>query len=166
MSDDDDVLWEKLTETVKPLKKRNIFHGRAKIALTRIVKHTVVREVRLPSVQIKQTPPSPIPSRQAKKLQQHKIPVEASIDLHGMTIERAQNAIMRFLTNAWHNELRCVEIVTGRGDPHRGTGQLKRLVPFWLDDPQLRHLILHVTQNPVSRGGSLLVLLRRNRAGD
>ncbi|MDB5478057.1 MAG: Smr family protein, partial [Alphaproteobacteria bacterium] len=65
--------------------------------------------------------------------------------------------------NAVHNELRCVEIVTGRGSPERGTGQLKRMLPLWLQDGGIRPFILHIDENPASRGGSYLVLLRRAR---
>src|SRR5580692_1996476 len=47
------------------------------------------------------------------------------LDLHGMTAQQALNALRAFLGAAQSDGLRCVEIVTGRGNGARG-GVLRR----------------------------------------
>jgi DNA-nicking Smr family endonuclease len=93
------------------------------------------------------------------------------LDLHGMTAQQAFHALRGFLRTAHADRVRCVEVVTGRGDGERG-GVLRREFALWLNLPDIRPLILaavhphsssamhaHMT-NP----GSVRLLLRRPRA--
>jgi DNA-nicking Smr family endonuclease len=161
MTDDEDNLWREVTKTIKPLKNK-------KPVVTPVIK---VRKAVIASQEfipdaLPKNVSSPLAQKQIKKLRQKKIPVEGSIDLHGMVIEKAHQAAKRFLQDAFKNQLRCVEVITGRGDPLRGTGLLKRELPIWLVEPNLRAIILHCEENPASRGGSYLIMLRRNKSAD
>lgn len=159
MTDNDNEIWDHVVKTVKPLKKRNT------------VKTTV--KPRLPIIKERTTPfaiaatkktPSPPPLRTVKQLKRQKIPIQAQLDLHGFTIAQAHKKLIAFITQSVQRDLRCVEIITGRGNPEKGTGQLRRHVPIWLNEDQnMSSHIVHCTDNPASRGGSLLVLLRRNK---
>ncbi len=159
---DDDAHWKELVKTVKPLKNR-------KSIVTPVIKakRPVVKSYdHMPAVLEKfehRQPASPLPQKRLKQLRQQKIPIDASIDLHGHTIENAHIALQNFFYRAVRNQLKCIEIITGRGDPIRGTGQLRRLVPIWLNEPLIRQAIVHIEENQHTRGGSLLVLLRRNK---
>lgn len=160
MTDNDDHdVWREVTKTVKPItgKKRVTPEIKKPSRLVVRLKDDVLPKAR--SVQ-----PAPLPQKQVRKLRQQKIPVEAKLDLHGMTVARAHSEVIGFLGNAIRNGLRCVEIVTGRGDPERGTGQLRRSLPLWLQDQSIKSYILHMEANPASRGGSWLIMLRRNRS--
>jgi DNA-nicking Smr family endonuclease len=88
---------------------------------------------------------------------------DAKLDLHGMTLAAAHRAVIAFVQQAHRDELRCIEIITGRGDPEHGTGALKREVPLWLELPPLNHFISQVQMPAVSRGGSYRVMLRRSK---
>ena len=161
MTHDDNELWQKVIETVKPLRKTATQLPAKKSAAK---KKAVV-----PRAPIQQKPaermikqPQPLPQKQVKKLRQQKISIEGRIDLHGYYVSDAHDVLTAFMRQAHMRGWRCVEIITGRGNPERGTGQLKRLVPLWLEGMG-GISILHVEPNPVSRGGSYLVLLRRRK---
>lgn len=92
------------------------------------------------------------------KFKVQKIRVQARLDLHGHTVARAHDEVVRFLTMAYDAELRCVEIITGNGEI------LSRELPHWLNNPFLRPLILGLTHAHARNSGAVRVLLRRQRA--
>jgi DNA-nicking Smr family endonuclease len=79
------------------------------------------------------------------------------LDLHGMTAARAHHATLQFLLSAHSEQLRVVEIITGKGEV------LVRELPHWLNAPQLRPLILALAHPHAANTGSVRILLRRNR---
>jgi DNA-nicking Smr family endonuclease len=93
------------------------------------------------------------------------------LDLHGMTAQHAFHALRSFLRAAHAERLRCVEIVTGRGGPE-GSGVLRRELPFWLNLPEIRPMVLAAVHPHASSAmharmanpGSVRLLLRRPRA--
>lgn len=85
-----------------------------------------------------------------------------TLDLHGQTAQRAHTVLHAFLGAAHAEGLRCVEIVTGRGQGLEG-GVLRRELPHWLNGPELRHLVLAASHPHPANPGSVRVLLRRVR---
>jgi len=93
------------------------------------------------------------------------------LDLHGMTAQHAFLALRAFLRTAQADRVRCVEIVTGRGNPDGG-GVLRRELPLWLNLPEIRPLVLAASHPYASNAmyshaanpGSVRLLLRRPRA--
>jgi len=79
------------------------------------------------------------------------------LDLHGFTAARAHHAVTHFIERAYAEQLRCVEIITGKGEI------LAREVPLWLNAPVLRRLILAIAHPHAANTGSVRVLLRRIR---
>src|SRR5690242_17260941 len=63
-----------------------------------------------------------IPSTVLKKLRRGQYRVQAEIDLHGMTVVEAKQALRDFLVDALTRELHCVRIIHGKGlrSGHRG----------------------------------------------
>lgn len=84
-----------------------------------------------------------------------------TLDLHGQTAQRAHAALHVFLRAAHAEGLRCVEVVTGRGQ--REEGVLRRELPHWLNGPELRSLVLAASHPHAANPGSVRVLLRRVR---
>lgn len=84
-----------------------------------------------------------------------------TLDLHGHTVQRAHAALHAFLRAAHAEGLRCVEIVTGRGQ--REDGALRRELPHWLNGPELHPLVLAASHPHPANPGSVRVLLRRVR---
>ena len=96
-----------------------------------------------------------------KKLAQAKLPTEACLDLHGLTVEEARQAFTRFLINSQQAGFHCVKIIHGKGrSSHRGA-VLKHHVNHWL--PQVA-FVLAFASAPAHRGGTGLVnvLLKKN----
>lgn len=157
--ENDEILWQELMRSVKPLQK-----DKETVTPTPPrIKDVLPKYAREELPEMRRVTPSPLPQKQVKKLRTQRIAIEARLDLHGYRMEAAQNAVLQFIRDAMRQQIRCLEIITGRGDAERGTGLLRHKVPEWLREPSVQPMILHVEPNPASRGGALLVLLRRNK---
>lgn len=106
----------------------------------------------------------------ARRLRQGKLPIEATLDMHGMYREEARQQLAVFLQRAYESGKRCVLVVTGKGRFHaedntREAGVLKRELPRWLDQPPIAPLVLrHEYAQPHHGGeGAVYILLRRQR---
>jgi DNA-nicking Smr family endonuclease len=89
-----------------------------------------------------------------------KLPVMRTLDLHGRTVQRAYHALHDFLITAHADQVRCVEVITGRGSGENG-GAIRREFPIWLNLPTLRPLVLAATHPHAANPGSVRLLLRR-----
>jgi DNA-nicking Smr family endonuclease len=101
----------------------------------------------------------------AERLKRGKHPIEARLDLHGMTQDEAHRALAVFIRGARTDGKRCVLVITGRG--RAGGGVLRSAVPRWLDEPEMRpHLLAIAAAQPRDGGaGAIYVMLRRTRTG-
>ncbi len=112
--------------------------------------------------------------RTADRLRKGKLAIEARIDLHGMTQERAHAALDQFIASAADRGLRAVLVITGKGSggsaeapwPVQRPGVLRANVPRWLNEQPNAPRVLAVTEAQPQDGGAgaLYVLLRRRRA--
>jgi len=93
-----------------------------------------------------------------------KLAASRTLDLHGRTAQRAFFALQDFLGNAHAERLRCVEVITGRGSGETG-GVIRREFPLWLNEPELRPLVLAAAHPHAANPGSVRLLLRRVRTG-
>jgi DNA-nicking Smr family endonuclease len=91
-----------------------------------------------------------------------KLPAVRTLDLHGKTAQAAFHALERFLLAAHADQIRCVEIITGRGTGESG-GVIRRELPLWLNLPRLRPLVLATAHPHAQNTGSTRLLLRRIR---
>lgn len=103
--------------------------------------------------------------RTADRLRRGQLAIEARLDLHGMTQAAAQDALTGFLSRAADRGLRCVLVITGKGNFSQQGGVLKRQVPRWLNMPPLRARIVAIAEAQPRHGGAgaLYVLLKRRR---
>ncbi len=171
------ALWHKVAETVKPLHKRP---PAPSAAVTPAVRPRIVAK----AAQVPVTPhhhaerPKPkaldpletgrladMDRRTGDRFRRGRMEIEASLDLHGMTRERAHGVLRRFIFQAEARGQRCLLVVTGKGRAGPDSGVLRRAVPLWLNDADIRPLILAVTPAQRHHGGegALYVLIRRRR---
>ncbi len=100
---------------------------------------------------------------------------EATLDLHGLSQTSAYYRLKSFLAQNALQGRRCVLVVVGKGpdvdmtyepfDPLRSErGVLRRMVPLWLDTPDLQHLITGYKEAlPVHGGrGALYVWIKKH----
>ncbi|MDX7951441.1 Smr/MutS family protein [Lichenihabitans sp. Uapishka_5] len=111
--------------------------------------------------------------RTKQKIQRGHMGIERRIDLHGMTQADAYGALRGFLRRAHAEDLRLVLVVTGKGERSRlradGFGEfgvLRRVVPHWLRELDLRTIVLAFEPAGAAHGGggALYIRLRRRKA--
>ena len=174
MDDDDAAVWERLSRGVKAYEPE--------LPTTRLAKSPKAKPKQ--ARRTTATPPArplstgnqashPIDLRSGEKagidgatrrrLAQGQIPIEARLDLHGLTAAQAERRLVRFVDQAARTNVRCVLVITGKGCD--GKGVLRRLVPLWLKTPPLSGQILAISQarQADGGGGALYVMLRRKR---
>jgi DNA-nicking Smr family endonuclease len=106
--------------------------------------------------------PGGIDSATWRRFQTGRLVSARRLDLHGMTAQRAFHALVGFLRGAHADQIRCVEVVTGRGSGEAG-GVIRRELPHWLNLPEIRPLILGATHPHALNPGSVRIILRRIR---
>ena len=99
-----------------------------------------------------------------------------SIDLHGYTLEQANNAIEKFILKAFEESVSKLIIVTGKGihsdvekDPYvsKDLSILKYSVPEFINNNQnLMRVINEIQDATIEDGGSgaFYILLKKNRS--
>lgn len=100
----------------------------------------------------------------ADKLRRGEMPIEAVLDLHGLTQDMAHAALSRYIHVSWELGRRCLLLITGKGN-REGTGVLRTQVPRWLNEPELRARLLAFSHARPHHGGegALYLLLKRRR---
>ena len=99
-----------------------------------------------------------------RKLKRGKFPVQAHMDLHGLTKKDAEEEVRRFLINSHYRGLRCVLIVHGRGlNSPDSIPVLKERLPVWLNRGPARKIVMAFSSaQPYDGGtGAIYVLLRK-----
>lgn len=106
------------------------------------------------------------------RMKRGKLKPEGKLDLHGMRVDAAHPALIRFILAAQASGKRLVLVVTGKGKDRDEPGPiptprgvLRNQVPYWLTLPPLAHAVLQVTPAHISHGGegAYYVYLRRVR---
>ena len=138
----------------------------------------VRRRATLRARQAKARPAPPLADfdrRKARQIASGKIEIDARIDLHGMRQRDARARLRAFLLDAHAAGHKTVLVITGKGGGERPAdylgallgeqqrGVLKRSVPRWLEEPDLRAVVLSYTQAGPRHGGdgALYVQLRK-----
>ena len=116
-------------------------------------------------------PLAPLERRLKRDLARGRAVVDSVLDLHGLTQAEAHHALRGFLFQAQIQGFRLVIVITGKGarapqndeDWFHETGVLRRLVPHWLREPDLRATVLGFEEAGPGHGGAgaLYVRLRR-----
>jgi DNA-nicking Smr family endonuclease len=117
-------------------------------------------------------PLAPLERRLKRDLARGRSAVDSAIDLHGMNQAEAHHALRGFLVHAQSQGDRLVIVVTGKGGPKskpdaapwfEEPGVLRRMVPHWLREADLRAVVLGFEEAGRAHGGAgaLYVRLRR-----
>ncbi len=107
-------------------------------------------------------PPAGVDAASWNRLRTGRLAPERTLDLHGRTAHAAYDALTAFLHRAQADRVRCVEIITGRGEGAAG-GVIRRELPLWLNLDALRPLVLGAAYPHPANSGAVRLLLRRPR---
>jgi DNA-nicking Smr family endonuclease len=165
---EDRALWEEVKKSIKPLKKSRP----AKAAADELTHRPPARREKPVKTVTSEPPvreaPKPPPlaklDRRAKsRVARGRIEIDARLDLHGMTLERARTRLAGFLREAQARGYALVLVITGKGVS--GRGALKHEVPQWLALAEFRALVIGFEEAAINHGGSgaLYVRIRRRR---
>jgi DNA-nicking Smr family endonuclease len=106
------------------------------------------------------------------RMKRGKLKPEGKIDLHGLRMDSAHPALVRFVLTAQAQGKRLVLVITGKGKDRDEPGPiptprgvLRNQVPQWLSLPPLAQAVLQVSPAHISHGGdgAYYVYLRRSR---
>jgi DNA-nicking Smr family endonuclease len=198
LSEEERSLWEQAANNLQPLKKKKarvqVRHedtsdksprqpeASQKPASKRTAERTapgpLTRQAHAKSVPRL----SQLDRRKARKIGSGRIEIEARIDLHGMRQSEAHSALGRFLLSAHSKGQRWVLVITGKGTAPRASseayayaglreeerGVIKRNLPGWLAEPQLRAIVISFASATARHGGEgalYIELRKRERAG-
>jgi DNA-nicking Smr family endonuclease len=105
-----------------------------------------------------------------KRLRSGSVDPDRVLDLHGLNLDRAWSAIDSALERAIASGERVVLLITGHaraGDPPVQRGRIRAAVHHWLDASRHASKIAAVrgAHRRHGGGGSLYIILRRNRSG-
>lgn len=180
--DDDHEVWQYAAATIEPLKRaKGRFHSasdavksgpsKSKPAVDAEHPQRKHRAPPLPSETPDIKRPRPIAPELAlfdrnsvRKIRGGRLEIEARVDLHGMRQHEAHVALKHFLMSCQSRGLRYVLIITGKGkasgsqashigEGDRERGVLKRNVPRWLDEPDMRAVVVSFTTAAIQHGG-------------
>jgi DNA-nicking Smr family endonuclease len=181
-SDEDAALWQKITSTAAPLKRREV---RAPVDKPR----DAPAKLKPPEPPARQGTPRPAPAvapetshvpraaaldrQTARQLDKGRLEVEARLDLHGLRQRDAHAQLRRFLKDTQARGLRHVLVITGKGAPvetrtsfyeEQQRGVLRDAVPRWLAQPELASLVVSFSPAPRRLGGDGALYVRLRKA--
>ena len=169
----DSDLWRYVTRNVTPYRAQR-HPTEEPVAPPRSGKAAAERDIDFsaPSPPLAKRAPLPLKvgavsamdKRTAQRFKRGDMHVDGRIDLHGLTLDQAHSALIGFIRRSHARGSRCVVVVTGKGG-EKGIGKIRRETPEWLARPDVRPLILAVTEARPQHGGggALYVLLKRTR---
>ncbi|ADJ25058.1 Smr protein/MutS2 [Hyphomicrobium denitrificans ATCC 51888] len=102
--------------------------------------------------------------KHVRKIRGGRTEIEARVDLHGLRQSEAHAALRAFLFRCQSRGLRFVLVITGKGkpgsaseagyrNPENERGVLKRNVPRWLEEPDVRTIVVSYTTAAIQHGG-------------
>lgn len=131
LTPEDLKLWENIIKDVKPLHKLKPkpIAAPKRESIPQNLIHVRVTKLRSNS-------PQPMSRKEFRHVE-----IEARLDMHGMTLNDAYQALERFLKRAQENGYRTVLIITGKG-ALSSENTLRRQLPRWLEEKPFRDLIV------------------------
>ncbi len=178
LSDDENRLWQKVTENITRLDS-----NQAARPLVRKSAYVKPRPCSGDFRRDRTAPAMPLADNSfvlkdadhnwQRKLRRGRIKPDGKIDLHGLSQDRAYDALNRYIDTAHKNGKRFILVVTGKGGMKSGCdpmsryeyGILKTNVPRWLSRGELaKRIVSYYTANEEHGGdGALYVILKRWR---
>jgi DNA-nicking Smr family endonuclease len=185
LTPEDAELWSRTAQSLEPLRhsKPRVTAGKAEPSPVSVAsQRTSVPHGKLPpEAPARASRPSSAPppladfdQRKLRRIASGRAEIDARIDLHGLRQSEAHRRLRAFVLDAHARGLRSLLVITGKGgsgtsademlDGRRSErGVIRRNVPVWLEEPELRAVVVSFARAHVRHGGdgALYVHLRR-----
>lgn len=162
LTEDDLLVWRRVARTARPLPGRELPPEEEQTPVAdRAASAAAKAAAAAPAERAaRQRPPQPAELSGEKRVRRGKVEVDAVLDLHGMTLMQARDALARFLKRSRIEGARIVLVVTGKG--RGGEGAIRREMPDWLRQ-EAAHVSGYAEAHQRHGGaGALYVRLRRS----
>lgn len=182
-------LWSEVTRSVSPIRKTKP-PGTAAKPVAPAAKGRKAEQTRATSsggrvwspgaTPIQHTPKPPasptgheqvIEPRIRRRLSRGQLPIDATIDLHGLRQHEAHAALCRFVAARHARGDRTLLVITGKGLKKTGYGAieqrgvLRTMLPVWLNEPALKPYISGYEVSSRGHGGEGAYYVRLKRVG-
>jgi DNA-nicking Smr family endonuclease len=111
---------------------------------------------------INQDPLKEIKTRETKNynklLGRGLLKIDAIKDFHGYNLNIAKDVLINFILNSYKSNLKNILVITGKGK--NNSGILKKEVPRWLYDKEIKKYIISHFSAPKNLGGEGAILIR------
>ena len=174
LSSDETILWQAITEDVKPLIKTtnkdltSIESGKTvrRRGVLRSLSPTIHYKPKTAETELSYDPAPRLDRRTEMRLRRGRLSIDACLDLHGMTQGEAHHALVQFLGSVYENGQRTVLVITGKGGTNGRIGVLKEAVPRWLKETMTRRYVRGFAHAAPKDGGegALYVLVKRKKS--
>lgn len=108
----------------------------------------------------KKAPIDPIEPRLRRRIVGGREDIDAKIDLHGLTQADAHPVLIAFIQRSFSRGFRTVLVITGKGRSKGSEGVLRRMVPMWLNQPEIKLLVSGWDESSPNHGGAGALYVR------
>ena len=84
--------------------------------------------------------------------------IDAIKDFHGYNLNIAKDVLINFILNSYKSKLKNILVITGKGK--NNSGVLKKEIPRWLYDKEIKKFIISHFSAPQNLGGEGAILIR------
>jgi DNA-nicking Smr family endonuclease len=84
--------------------------------------------------------------------------IDAIKDFHGYNLNIAKDVLINFILNSYKSNLKNILVITGKGK--NNSGVLKKEIPRWLYDKEIKKYIISHFSAPKNLGGEGAILIR------
>jgi DNA-nicking Smr family endonuclease len=165
MTTEDEKLWRHVTQSVKPLGVKTARKPKPQPPAQKPVVHATRKPEKSFTLPVVPLPKPLYDGATDRKLARGTLPVEAKLDLHGMTQDKAYAALRRFVARCEKQGKRTLLVITGKG-LRTGGGVLKRMLPLWLEETDMRRKIVTLRAARPEDGGDGAFYIRLKKAAD
>ena len=173
LSEDEVQLWERVTHGDRKLEherfiEKPMAHFRIEVSQPRMAIPVWHEDVSQAPLMLGGY--AGIDRNTAARFRKGELTLDGTVDLHGMSREKAHMRVSEFIHAHYGWGSRCLLAITGKGMKKAGEadvqpGILREMLPQWLAEPGLRGFVLacDVAKPKHGGGGAYYILLRRKR---